>query len=333
MKRVTIQKVAEVAGVSITTVSRVMNKNYPVKEATKKKVMAVVEDLGYAPNLLARSLIQQSSKTIGILTPSLENLFFSEVIKGISHKMKECGYTVFLGVTEGDSSQEKEIITNLIHRQVDGIIMIDPRKEHVLSGYFKKVSKHLPLLLVNGAIDETMCDYVVNDDYAGMNEALNHFMNQGFTNIIFLKGQGSYSYEIKEKMYRAFMVQHHQKATVVEIEAGNDVTTVERAKATLLDLLKSKVPPVAILACNDWMAVGALNAGRELGKSIPNELRIIGFDNTIISQITEPKLSTVDQQMMQLGLVAGERLNYMMTHEERSYKKIYVATKLIIRDS
>lgn len=333
MKRTTIQDVAKEAGVSITTVSRVINKNYPVKEATRKKVEEAIESLGFAPNLLARSLIQNSTKTVGILTPSLENLFFSEVIKGIDTIMRDYGYTTFLCHTEGEPENEVEMIQSLMNRQVDGIVMIDPRKENVVSGYFENLSKKVPLLLINGHFKGVQCNYVLNDAQTGVSEALKYFEEKGSDRIAFLRGKRSYSYDIKEEVYSDFVKARDLTENIIRIKDGNDVKTVEQAKEATMKVLQGSNPPNAILACNDWMGVGAINGVKALGLRIPEDVRVIGFDNTIISQIIEPKLSTVDQQMTKLGQLAATRIYKMMTRDDAGVQKIYLETKLVIRES
>ena len=331
--KVTIQDVAKEAGVSITTVSRVMNKNYPVAEKTRIKVEEAIDKLEFKPNLLARGLIQNSTKTIGILTPSLENLFFSEVIKGIDSFIGAKGYTTFLCNTEGEPDREREIIDSLTNRQVDGIILIDPRKDNILSGYFEKLAQDVPVLLINGHSTGVQCNYVLNDAEAGVLEALKYFEEQGISRIAFLRGKKSYSYDIKEVVYSRFMNEKHLDEQVVRIRDGNDAHTVEQAKEAVMELLEGPDRPGAILACNDWMAVGALNAAKTLKLNVPEDFRIIGFDNTIISQITEPKLSTVDQQMTRLGELSAKRIYKMMTKEDKEIQKLYLETKLVIRES
>ncbi len=333
MARTTIQDVAKEAGVSITTVSRVVNKNYPVKESTRIKVEAAIKRLSFKPNLLARSLIQNSTKTIGILTPSLENLFFSEVIKGIDKIMRPKGYTTFLCHTEGDPQIEKEMISSLVNRQVDGLVIIDPRKDNVVSGYFEEINKDVPVLIINGHSQGIQCNYVLNDAQSGVLEALKYFNAEGIEHIALLRGKKSYSYDIKEDVYRNYIEESGLTPQIIRIKDGNDAHTVEQAYEAITKVLSSENKPSAILACNDWMAVGALNAAKNLGIDVGTELRIIGFDNTIISQITQPKLSTVDQQMTKLGELAAKRIYKMMTDDNTENQKIYLETKLIIRES
>ncbi|QEN05476.1 LacI family transcriptional regulator [Thiospirochaeta perfilievii] len=333
MKKATIQDVAKRSGVSITTVSRVINKNYPVKESTRIKVEKAIEYLNFKPNLLAKGLIQNYTKTIGILTPSIENLFFSEVIKGIDSVIRPLGYTTFLCHTEGCDKSEIEMLNSLIDRQVDGIIMIDPRKENILSGKLEKISSTTPLVLINGYSDGIKCNYVINDAVSGVNEALNYLFNNNCRDIALLRGGKSYSYDIKEVVYNNFISDKNLNKRVLKIDDGNDLNAVNSSKQLVLEALKSNNKPRAILCCNDWMAIGALNAAKDAGVPVPDKLRIIGFDNTIISQISSPALSTVDQQMTKLGQLAAQRIYRIMSNEDNENQKIYLETKLVLRES
>lgn len=336
-KRATIQDVAKLAGVSITTVSRVINDNYPVKTATKTKVNQAIEELNFKPNLLARSLIQDKSRTIGILTPSIENLFFSQVIKGIDDYTKEQGYIAFLCHTEGKAENEQKMMDSLINRSVDGIISIDPQTENVRNGYYEGVSKRLPLVLVNGYSQGINCNYVMNDEEIGTVEALKHFVSQGHSKIGFLRGRKSHSYDSKEEVFRRFLGDHHlpmAEEQIVRIQDGNGLETVNQAKEMMQSALnKSTLPFTALLCCNDWMAVGALNGARSLGLNVPKDISIIGFDNTIISQISQPTLSTVDHNMTRLGITAAERIFQIIDAPYEDPRKVVMTTKLIVRES
>lgn len=333
MGKKTIQDVANKAGVSITTVSRVINKNYPVKESTRIIVEKVIKDMNFKPNMLAKSLIQKNTKTIGILTPSIENLFFSEVVKGIDDVMRKNGFTSFLCHTEGDPKLEIELINSLQNRQVDGIIMIDPRRDNVESGVIEDIADKIPLLLINGYSKDIKCNYVLNDSRTGTLDALNNLYNSGCSNIAFLRGGKSFSYDEKEETYREFMFSKSLSPSIISINDGNDLKSVDMAKEAVLIKLNSEYSPDGIFCCNDWMAVGALNAAKTLNIPVPSRLRITGFDNTIISQITDPKLSTVDQQMSRLGELAANRITAMIKNSDSENQKIYLETKFIQRES
>jgi LacI family transcriptional regulator len=335
-KRSTISDVARLVGVSITTVSRVMNRNYPVREETREKVEKAIEELGFKPNLLARGLIHNKTQTIGIITPSIENLFFSEVVKGIDSVIKEKGYTTFLSNTEGNAEQERLMIENMKDRSVDGIICINPRTKNIKSGYYESVSKQIPLVIINGYNKGIHCNYVLNDGEVGTYEALKYLYELGHREIAFLRGQYSYSYDVKENVYRQFCDEYrldYKEENILVVEDGNGLETVEQSKALVEKVIEKNRRFSCLFACNDWMAVGALNAAKALNISVPENFSIIGFDNTIISHITEPRLTTVDQNMTRLGQISGNRIFEMIQDKDMEIKKIIIETKLIKRES
>jgi len=280
------------------------------------------------------------------LTPSIENLFFSEVIKGIDNYVKDKDYRSFLCNTEGDPNQEKAMIDSLLNRSVDGIVVIDPRTKNIKSGYYEGISKRLPLVLINGYNEGIMCNFVLNDDMTGTLEALRSLKNRGRKRIGLLRGFTSHSYDIKEKVFRDFYKAEGLELLedyILEIPDGNSLETVNQAKEMILSHLENeKLKCDAILCCNDFMAVGALNAARSKNIKVPEEMAIIGFDNTLVSQITEPALTTVDHHMSELGKTAAKRMVELInggSHKDQDknhhdyIKKISVTTNLIIRDT
>ena len=340
-RRATITDVAKLANVSITTVSRVINKNYPVSEKTSKRVNKAIEELGFRPNLLARSLIQDKTQTIGILTPSIENLFFSEVIKGIDNLMGSKEYRSFLCNTKGQPESEREMIDSLLNRSVDGIIVIDPRNENIKNGYYEGISNRIPLVIINGYHEGIQCHFVLNDDYTGTGEALRYLKSNGAKKIALIRGEKSHSYDIKEAIYQKICVKEYgMKPCVLMIQDGNGLETVNQAKERILtyfDNPNKEKEIDAILCCNDFMAVGVLNAARLKGIQVPKELLIVGFDNTIVSQITDPALTTVDHHMSELGKTAARQMIQLIKNNEQDITstctKIMVATNLIVRQT
>lgn len=335
-KPVTINDVAKEAGVSITTVSRVINKNYPVKESTRIKVEKAIKALDFTPNMLARGLIRNKTYTIGVIVPSIANLFFPTVVKGIEHYMKEHKYTILLSDTEGNAGEEKKVVTTLLERKVDGIIVIDPRKENILSGYYEKITKQIPLVVINGYADNVKCHFVLNDQSMGTHDALNYLMECKHKNIAFLRGRDSYSYDIKEQVYYDIHEKNQQiinRDNILVIEDGNSIETADLSMEAVMERLSKKNPPTAIFACNDTMAVGAMNGIKKMGLKVPQDISVIGYDNTMISELTEPKLTTVDQNMYDLGLRAARRLREVIDNPKEGFLRIVLENNLIKRES
>lgn len=313
-----------------------MNGNYPVKESTKKKILKTIEELNYSPNVLARGLIGSKTYTIGIIIPSIENLFFSEVISGIDEILKKHNYTAFICSTNEDSLIEKKHVSNLLDRKVDGIISISPDMK-TIGKYYEEVSKNLPIVIINGEHETYDCHFVSSDQLAGTKMAISFLINEGHKNIVFLRGHNIYSYNLKEKIYKELIKDSNisfNPELIIKIKEGNSISTVNESKEKIIEILKKRKNITGIFACNDLMAVGALNACYELDLNIPTDIRIIGFDNTIISSLTTPKLSTVEQNMKYLGIASGKKIMSLINNDEDiNQKKIFLDTKLIIRNT
>ena len=203
--KLTIADVAKKANVSVATVSRVMNGNYPVKEETKKRVLEVIEELKYIPNMQARELTRQKSSTIGVVVPSINNMFFPEVINGIQNILKLNSQSLVLVCSENNKKEEQTCINNLLSRNVSGIIVIDPNTQNIKSKFYNNISKQTPIVFVNGHSVSANISSVSNDEAMGASMALNHLLENNHKNILFVRGKDSYSYDIKEKVYKETM--------------------------------------------------------------------------------------------------------------------------------
>ncbi|MHC1681863.1 MAG: LacI family DNA-binding transcriptional regulator [Clostridiaceae bacterium] len=333
--KVNIKDVAREANVSPSTVSRVLNNNYPVKNETRKRVEEAIEKLNFNPNILARSLINQSTKTIGVIAPSINNLFFPTVIKAIEHVLRINGYTIYLCDTDDRASEEIAYIKSLMGRQVDGIIVIDPKTENIKKGFHEKISRELPLVCINGYNDGIKCSFVLNDELSGARQAMKYLIDLGHKNIAFVRGKKSYSYDLKEEVYKEILKEYGLKKNkkVINIGEGNSYDTVDNTMNIILNNLENAKLPMAVFACNDLMALGVMNACKKIGYDIPNDVSIIGFDNITISSLVEPKLTTVDQNMYLLGESAAIMLLDIIRNDNKKVGRVSLDTQLIIRNS
>jgi LacI family transcriptional regulator len=330
-----IKDVAREAKVSMSTVSRVINNNYPVKEETRLRVEKAIKKLNFSPNILARSLISQNTKTIGVIVPSINNLFFSTVIKAIEYDLRINGYSIYLCDTDDNAHEEIKYINSLMGRQVDGIIVIDPKTENMKNGFYEEVTKDIPLVAINGYNEGVDCNFVINDEASGARQAMEHLLGLGHKNIIFVRGKESYSYDIKEKVYNKFMEENKliDMKKTVNIGEGNSYKTVDGTMNIMSKVLSIAKPPIAVFACNDLMALGVLNACKIMKLDVPKDVSIIGFDNIYISSIVEPKLTTVDQNMYLLGQNASKMLLDIIENGNQKLSKVKLKTQLIIRNS
>jgi LacI family transcriptional regulator len=330
----TINDVAREAGVSITTVSRVLNNNYPVKQETRQKIENAIEKLRYEPNAMARSLITKKTAMIGVVVPGITNLFFPTIVEAIEEYAKTKGYSISLCNTGGDSNAETDVVQKLVSRQVDGLVVIDPTIENLEKEYYEKLSKTVPIILVNGAPSGTKCNFVCYDEEIGASEAFKYLLKLGHKKIAFVRGHKSFSYDIKEKMYLDMIKDKgltYKK--VLNVGKGNKIEVVESTESQVEKLLLQEERPTAVFACNDLMAVGVINACRKSGVNVPEDMSVIGFDNTLLAEVTHPKLTSVDQNMKQIGHRAALELLDIIENGSQGRKTITLDTKLIVRES
>lgn len=332
--KLTIADVAKKANVSVATVSRVMNGNYPVKEETKKRVLEVIEELKYIPNMQARELTKQKSSTIGVVVPSINNMFFPEVINGIQSSLKPNSLSLVLMCSDNDKNEEQICVKNLLSRNVSGIIVIDPNTENIKANFYHNISKQTPMVFVNGHSVSANISSVANDEAMGASMALNHLLENNHKDILFVRGKDSYSYDVKEKVYKETMLSlnNFKPENIINIGNGNSNDTVDNTLNIFLDVLKNS-SATAVFACNDLMAVGVLNACKKLNLAIPEKLSIIGFDNIDLSKFVEPKLTTIDQNMFLLGTNAATLLLEKIESGNSSSKRIILINSLVERDT
>lgn len=330
--KITIQDVAEKANVSVATVSRVMNGNYPVKAETRETVLKVIKELNYIPNMQARELTKQKSTTIGVVVPSINNMFFTELVYGIENELKTNSLSIILACTNGDSDEEQKCVNNLISRNVSGIIVAGPGTENIKAKFYDNISHKIPLVFINSEYMDSNISYVLNDEASGAKIALNYLLDNNHKDILFVRGKDSYSYDIKEKIYKEIMAKNFDSSKIINIGNGNTSDTVDNTMNIFLDILNNR-SSTAVFACNDLMAVGVLNACKKLGIKVPNEISIIGYDNIPLSKFVEPKLTTMDQNMFFLGANAAQLLVEKINCDNKFSKRIILNNSLVERET
>jgi LacI family transcriptional regulator len=333
----TIDDVAKLAGVSITTVSRVINNNYPVKKETRINVEKAIKELAYQPNPMARGLIMKKSKTIGIVVPSITNMFFTEVIHGIEKSIKLNNYDILLSNSNGDAMNELDCVEKLVNRFVDGVIVITPSTTNMKNGVYDEIAKEIPLICINGYSKNPKVNLILSDEENGTRAALDYLIKLGHKKIAFVRGGDSYSYDIKEKIYATYMDRLESNKLVIDIADGNSIDVVKNTTTKIIEEInkdyKLGKEITAFFACNDLMAAGILNACGMLEIKVPKEISIVGFDNIILSEMTRIKLTTVDQNMKTIGSVAAENIIKLIENDKLEFKTVIIDTELVIRES
>lgn len=330
----TIHDVAREAGVSIATVSRAINNNYPVKDETREKIERAIEKLQYVPNEVARNLILKNTSNIGVIVPGITNLFFSTIVEEINKILVENSYTISLYNTDGKHYLEESIIKSIKSRSMDGLIVIDPTTKSLEKKIFKKLSKEIPTVLIHGHVEEADYNLISYDESIGTLEAFNYLYELGHKKIDFLRGEESLSYDLKEDLYKKFIKDKNlDYKNIIKVSMSNSLDAIEKTEEEFDKFLKRKDRGTAVFACNDLMGLGVLNACKRLDIQVPEELSIIGFDNTLISTISHPKLTTVDLSMKNVAVTAGEELLKLIKKEGKKIDRKVFASELLIRDS
>lgn len=331
---VTINDVARKANTSVATVSRVMNGNYPVGKETKARVLRAIKELNYIPNLQARELTKKTSSTIGVIVPSITNMFFPSVIYGIETELKKENFSIILMTTSNNEEEERRCINELLSRNVAGIIIIGPNTSNIDNNFYNNIANQLPIVFVNGAHSVTNVSSVSNDEVDGSTIALKYLIKNNHEDILFIRGKQSYSYNLKEQVYIKLMktIDNFLPENIINIGKGNSIDTVDITTSVMLDILPTS-KATAIFACNDLMAIGALNACKKLNLDVPNDISIIGYDNTQLSSLVEPKLTTMDQNMYLLGTNASELLLNKIECDNEYSKKIVLFNTLVERNT
>jgi LacI family transcriptional regulator len=326
----TIYEVSTLAGVSLATVSRVINKNSRVSDKTRQKVLDAMSELGYRPNSIAQSLASNRSNSVGILVSELHGAFFGQMMAGIESELRAAGKHVIITTGHSEEDKEKDGIEFLISRNCDAIIL---HVEAVSDEYLIELCKgSTPVYLMSRYVDE------ISDNCISLNNELGGFLatqsviEQGHSNIAYIAGP-QFKGDSQERLAG------HKRAL-----AENNITfnsalyfegdfTETGGTDGLKYFIKNKQSYSALVCANDEMASGAITYAREQGFSLPNDLSIIGFDNIIFARHTYPKLTTIDNPVNLMGHMAAKLVlknNYQQKDIEITHS---FEPTLITRDS
>lgn len=244
------------------------------------------------------------------------------------------GYAMSLYSTEGNSDVEKRVITRIISNNMGGIIAIDPSIENLDNGYFHEISKKIPMIIINANTDRDDCNFISYDEEIGTKDAFQYLLNLGHTKISFIRGDRSLSYDLKERIYKDFLIDKKLEfENIVNVGKGNSIEVIENTENICEKLLKNQELGTAVFACNDLMAVGVVNACTKLNLRVPQHISVVGFDNTLLSSINHPRITTVDLQMKTIGNDSAMCIIEMIKRKTTKIEKRVYQTKLIVRDS
>ncbi len=327
----TIKDVAQLAGVSTTTVSHVINGTRFVSDELRQRVYQAMEALNYQPNILARGLRRGDTRTIGLIVPDNSNPFFAELLRAIEDAGFQEGYNVILCNSDGDVDKEAAYIHLLFAKQVDGIIFIAVNNSpgH-LSGLLQP---DVPVVIVDRDLPLKDTDVILVDNEKGGFDATNYLISLGHHRIACIAGPSGVtpSAERVRGYLRALQEAGICQRDEFIVHGDFRFKSGEQAAHQLLSLPD---PPTAIFACNDLMAIGAMRALRQCGVTIPEDVSVIGFDDIQLASAVTPSLTTVAQPIAHIGRVAVHHLVARIRSESVcTPKRIVLETQLIVRES
>ncbi|HEX6559650.1 MAG TPA: LacI family DNA-binding transcriptional regulator [Longimicrobiales bacterium] len=326
----TIRDVAREAGVSVATVSRVINESGPVKAETRRRIREVAQRLRFTPNTTARNLSTRRTHTIGVLLPDIYGEFFSEIMRGIDLTARQHKNHIIVSSSHSDAN-EVEAAVRAMRGRVDGLILMASELE--TTSFANSLSERTPVVLINAAAKDPQFDTLNIDNYGGAYAMTRHLVQLGHREIRMIRGsQRNQDASERARGFRAALADAGLPCVDAVILPG-DFTEASGYAATR-QLLAASQRPTAIFAANDSMAVGVLSALRDAGLRVPEDVAVAGFDDIPIAEYVSPSLSTVRVSMATLGARAAERLFATIhAHGKTERKHEVLPTELIIRRS
>jgi LacI family transcriptional regulator len=329
----TMRDVADLAGVTPGTVSRVLNPRTRglVKATTARRVEAAARSLGYEPNRVARSLRTRRSHTVGVVVPDLTNPLFPPIVRGIDDALAGAGYTALITNTDGVPERARTMVEALRARQVDGFILATALQHDPV--VVDAVDDGVPLVLVNRTCDYEGVFAVVPDDRRGVEQAVEHLVGLGHRSIAHVGGPQTMSTGLLR--HRGF----------VEAAAARGIPVPDRAIAfasgysddagrrTARDLLRAWPECTAIVAANDLIALGVYRAAAELGLTCPDDLSVVGFNDMPFADWFHPPLTTIRFPVYDIGARAGELLLARLEDATTAPRTTVLPTSLVVRGS
>lgn len=325
-----IKDVAREAGVSIATVSRVLNDVDVVNEDTKKKVLEAIKKLGYRPNIVARSLKTQRTKTIGILVPDISNQFYPEIVRGTEDVANIYDYNIMLCNSDSDLEKEKEYLRVLKEKMVDGVLYMSSSLEPEILNLINELE--LATVLIESRDEKGELPSVTIDNKAAAYDATKHLIDCGNKNIAYI---GTHKNAQNAWIMRYFGYEEALKESGLEVKEDflyfGDLKAQTGYEA--VDKILEKGDIDAIFCASDEIAMGAINALREKGISVPEDIDVIGFNDIYVASMFYPRLTTISQPMYDMGSVAMRMLIKVINHKKLDQKHFVLPYILVERDS
>jgi DNA-binding LacI/PurR family transcriptional regulator len=330
--QVTIKDIARELGISPSTVSRALKDHPDISPKTRKAVKELAEKLHYEPNAIALSLRNKSSKTIGVIIPQIVHFFFSSVISGIEELAYESGYNVLMCQSNEDFEKEKSIVHTLMSKRVDGVLASVSKTTTNFDHFLELINSNIPIVFYDRVLNIPYTDRVIVDDYAGAYKATEHLIKRGCKRIAHLATS------------QDLLIGKNRKAGYVQALKDNNIEvneeiilrcdTDKHAQKCIPYLLTLQNQIDGIFAVNDLTAISAMSIIKRSGYKIPQDIAVVGFSNSVYSSMTDPPLTTVEQQGFEMGRRASKLLfDRIISEDIIDARAEQIKTDLIVRGS
>ncbi len=334
MRRVTITEVAKRANVSISTVSRVLNKNYPVSDEVKERVLQAISELNYQPNAVARSLKKQKTNMIGVVVADISNPFFMQIAKGIESVVGPEKYNLIFCSTDENPSKEHALLRLLSEKRVDGIILASCNTD---SSYINQLAeKNFPIILIDRKVPNCSADVIVEDNFSSAYKLTKYLIQMGHKKIGIVNGLLKVSSGAERFAgYKKALEDDDIKLRDDYILQGNFKRLDAYNAARQLILNNKNDLPTAIFAANNLMAEGIMVALREFGLKIPEDISLVSFGDISTPDLIDPRLTVISQNTFAIGQKAGETVLYRIQNgvESADFKEFIMVPEMSIGNS
>lgn len=324
----TIKQVAKEAGVSVATVSRVLNEEDKVSPGTKRHVLEVIERMGYTPNVLGRNLRTRATRKVLVLLPSMSNQFYASVIRGMETVARKQRYQVLTSSTYSKEETERELISMLYTRSVDGIVLLASQQS---ADRLTEIAREKPLVMCCEYTQGAQLSAVTIDNYRAAREAVEYLIKAGHKRIALISNEKVYSAQQRTQGYMDALkncgypiVPEYVVQTEYTFQAG-----VSAAKK----LMRLKQPPTAVFAISDVLAAGVIKVLISQGKRPGADVDVFGFDNTSLAKMITPSLSTVSQPRRQMGEQAMTLLLQKIENRNSENRLVILPNQLVLRET
>jgi len=326
--RATISDVARVSGVSTTTVSHVLTGKRPVAASTRERVEAAVQQLRYRPSRLARSLRVGSSQMIGVVVPDITNPYYGQLTRGLVDSLG-AEYGTWVCNTDGSTKRERSYVADMVARGADALVMtsVDVEGDAVAAA----VAAGVPAVSLGESVDHPLVDRVLAADEEASQSAVEHLVARGARRVGIIEGPRSFGHS-REEGYLAALAAAGLKAPQ-QLRVHGDWTRVGGREA-MLRLMRLPQRPDAVFCANDLTAIGALDAVRSLGLRVPDDVRIVGFDDIEAASLVSPALTTIANPAYETGWSAAKLvLDRLLGRHTGSRRTVTLPCRLIVRET